>query len=362
MSKWSEEGLEPEQKQLVDAAFLWYRTKRGFPFPDVPYHLRWLEMRELVEVAAAQRANRMMFPAVSYRFPVTHVGVNTANSFHEHIWASHAKGAPSPLDAFQDDKVLKKALIMTLDYGEINDLNVRRKIRSVNGTQVCSNFRPATDPNGAIAPGSIAALFGSSLADDLQLAKDVPLPTTLGNTSVTFNGIPAPLFFVSSGQINAQFPFAVLPGEVSVQVKRGSETSAVQTVTIAAVSPGIYTLNQQDTGNGAILHAETFQAVNQSAPARPGEFLSIFCAGLGALQSPATSGDIPPTPPPQTTSQPQVNIAGIPGEVTYSGLAPGFVGLYQVNVQVPAGVPSGTQELQIIINGVPSNTVTIAVQ
>ncbi len=102
--------------------------------------------------------------------------------------------------------------------------------------------------------------------------------------------------------------------------------------------------------------------VSQSAPARPGELLSIFCAGLGALQSPVTSGDIPPTPPPQTTSQPQVNIAGIPAPVSFSGLAPGFVGLYQVDVQVPAGVPSGTHNLEIIINGVPSNTVTIAVQ
>ena len=57
-----------------------------------------------------------------------------------------------------------------------------------------------------------------------------------------------------------------------------------------------------------------------------------------------------------------VNIAGIAADVAFSGLAPGFVGLYQVNVQVPAGVPSGTQEVEILINGVPGNTVTIAVQ
>ncbi|MCH7979120.1 MAG: hypothetical protein IH935_09115 [Acidobacteria bacterium] len=236
----------------------------------------------------------------------------------------------------------------------------------VNG----ASFRPATDLGGALAPGSIVAIFGNNLADDLQLATAVPLPTTLGNTSVTFNGISAPLFFVSPTQINAQVPFDVLPGEVSVQVKRGSETSASQTVSVAAVSPGIFALNQQGTGQGAVLIANTaiFAAPSGSIPgreARPAnrlEFISIFAVGLGPLQSPATSGDIPPTPPPQTTSQPQVNIAGIPGEVTYSGLAPGFVGLYQVNVQVPAGVPSGTQNLEIIINGVPSNTITIAVQ
>ena len=74
------------------------------------------------------------------------------------------------------------------------------------------------------------------------------------------------------------------------------------------------------------------------------------------------SGEPPPIPPPETVSTPQVNIAGIPATLSFSGAAPTFVGLYQVNVQVPAGVPSGTQDLQIIINGVPSNTVTIAVE
>ena len=111
----------------------------------------------------------------------------------------------------------------------------------VNG----ASFRPATDLGGALAPGSIVAIFGTNLADDLQLATAVPLPTTLGNTSVTFNGISAPLFFVASTQINAQVPFDAMPGEVSAQVKRGSETSTAQTVSVAAVSPGIFALNQK---------------------------------------------------------------------------------------------------------------------
>ncbi len=68
------------------------------------------------------------------------------------------------------------------------------------------------------------------------------------------------------------------------------------------------------------------------------------------------------SPPPRTMSTPQVNIAGIPAQGSYSGLAPGFVGLYQVNVQLPAGAPSSTQNLEIISNGVPSNPVTIAVE
>ncbi len=153
-------------------------------------------------------------------------------------------------------------------------------------------------------------------------------------------------------------------GAVMVQVRRGSETSEAQPIGIAAVSPGIFTLNAQGTGAGAILHAEDFQPVSDSAPAQAGEFLMIFCTGLGPVQPEVPSGDVAPSTEPlaETLSTPLVNIAGIPAQVTFSGLASGFVGLYQVNVQVPGGVPSGTQNVEIIIDGVPGNTVTIAVQ
>ena len=240
----------------------------------------------------------------------------------------------------------------------------------VNG----ASFRPATDPNGAVTPGAIVSIFGANLAGETQLAMTVPLstrlPDTAEGTSVTFNipgtSISAPLFFVSSAQINAQIPFGVPvgTGTVSVQVHRGDETSAAQPVQVADVSPGIFTVNQQGTGAGAILHADNFQAVSASAPARPGEFLLIFCTGLGPVDPPVPSGDIAPAEPlARTITTPLVNIGGMPAQVTFSGLAPGFVGLYQVNVQVAQGVVSGAQEIEIIINGVPSReNVTIAVQ
>ncbi len=238
----------------------------------------------------------------------------------------------------------------------------------VNG----ASFRAAADPNGAVAPGGLVAIFGANLAGETQLAMSVPLSTRLPDTpegtTVTFtagNDYEAPLFFVSAGQINAQVPFEVTPGAVSVRVQRGSETSATQTVQVANVSPGIFTANQRGTGAGAILHADNFQAVSESDPARPGEFLLIFCTGLGPVDPPVSSGDLAPSAEPlaRTTSVPMVNIGGIPAQVTFSGLAPGFVGLYQVNLQVPAGVPSGAQEIEIIISGVPSReNVTIAVQ
>ena len=238
----------------------------------------------------------------------------------------------------------------------------------VNG----ASFRPTTEPNSAIALGASVAIFGTNLASTTEVATSVPLSTTLGETSVTFNDIPAPLFFVSGTQINAQVPFELMTGAgtVTVQVKRGSETSMEQPIGIAAVSPGIFTLNEQGTGQGAILIANTpFLAapagvLENSRPAQRGEFISIFCTGLGPVLPEVPSGNVAPSTEPlaETLSPTLVNIADIPALVTFSGLAPGFVGLYQVNVQVPMGVPSGVQEVEIIINGVPGNTVTIAVQ
>ena len=197
----------------------------------------------------------------------------------------------------------------------------------VNG----ASFRPATDPDGAIAPGAIVAIFGTDLAGGTQLASAVPLPTTLGDSRVTFNDIAAPLFFVSGGQINAQVSFELMTGAgtVTVQVKRGSETSAAQPIAIATVSPGIFTLNQQGTGQGAILIANTpFLAaptgvLKNSRPAQRGEFISIFCAGLGPVQPEVQSGDVAPSTEPlaRTVSLPMVNIAGIAADVTFSGLA-----------------------------------------
>ena len=112
-----------------------------------------------------------------------------------------------------------------------------------------------------------------------------------------------------------------------------------------------------------IVHAANFSLVSPASPARAGEYLSIFCTGLGALQHPVPTGDVPPLPAPQVTAVPEVTIGGVAAAVTFAGVAPGFVGLYQVNVQVAPGTPSGSEQLlQIRMNGVPGNTVTVAVQ
>jgi uncharacterized protein (TIGR03437 family) len=95
-------------------------------------------------------------------------------------------------------------------------------------------------------------------------------------------------------------------------------------------------------------------------PARAGDFLQVYATGLGAVAPAALTGFASPgSPPAETTLRPQVTIAGQAAPVVFSGLVPGFAGLYQVNVQVPAGIPPGVQNLALTINGASSNTVQI---
>jgi uncharacterized protein (TIGR03437 family) len=133
-------------------------------------------------------------------------------------------------------------------------------------------------------------------------------------------------------------------------------------VRVAPADPAIFTLNSEGSGAGAIEHGLTGQLVTNSNPAAAGEIISVYCTGLGAVNPPAVTGAAAPVPPPQTVLQVQAYIAGVPAQVTYAGLAPGFAGLYQINVQVPANTPSGVQDLQVWEAGASSNAVTVAIR
>jgi uncharacterized protein (TIGR03437 family) len=223
------------------------------------------------------------------------------------------------------------------------------------------------------AAGSIGSLFGTALASATTAAASLPLPTSLGGVSVRINNIAVPLFFVSAGQINFQFPWE-LTGVTSASATvtaRGS-TSSSQTVRLAAAGPGIFSTNSQGTGQGAIQIANTVTfaapagsiAGVDARPVKRGEFLTIYCTGLGDVDvRPANGAGAPANPVANTKTRPTVTIGAVDAPVSFAGLSPGFVALYQVNVQVPANAPSGAA-VQVVVTsgGVASNAVTIAVE
>jgi uncharacterized protein (TIGR03437 family) len=229
----------------------------------------------------------------------------------------------------------------------------------------------------ALAPGTIAAIFGSDLDDGSKnpfssFGVNGELLTTLGGASVTFNGIPAPIFSAFPGQLNVQIPLE-LAGQTSAQVvvTVASQSSAAQTVPVSSESPGIFSINQTGKGQGAIqiANSTTYAAPagsiggSQSRAVKAGEFVTIFCTGLGAVNdTPGTGKPASSNPLSKTTITPEVTIGGVLATVSFSGLAPGFVGEYQVDVQIPEGLSGGgAVPVVLSINGVQSNTVTIAI-
>ena len=151
--------------------------------------------------------------------------------------------------------------------------------------------------------------------------------------------------FVSRDQVNAQLP-AELPesGRQALQVMVGDQTTAAQSVTLQPAAPGVFTVHQSGQGQGVIVDTN-FQLVDANRPARAGDVVAIFCTGLGVTDPPVPSGQAGNGQ--RVAAQVTVTIGGREARVSFAGLAPGFVGLYQVNVEVPAGLPAGNHEVLV---------------
>lgn len=219
-----------------------------------------------------------------------------------------------------------------------------------------------------VAPGSIVSIFADELAPSEGSAAAVPLPRTLNGLRIRIAGEDAALFFVSSAQANAQIPWqaAGAAARAMTAIRAGRESNSLE-IPIAAAHPGLFSMDQSGSGQGAVLIsgvgiAAPVGAFPGSRPARIGEFLEIYAAGLGAVDSPPPTGEAA-IGAPATLAQPTVRIGVEPARVVFSGLAPGFVGVYQVNVQLVGDFPSGAAvPLTLFIDGIESNTVTVAIE
>jgi uncharacterized protein (TIGR03437 family) len=172
------------------------------------------------------------------------------------------------------------------------------------------------------------------------------------------------LIYVSSGQINCQVPFE-LAGQTStpVMVQTDGAPSSPVTLPLAATAPGIFTVTLSGRTQGAVLNQD-YSLNTPSSPARAGDVIQIFATGQGAVNNPPATGAGAPSDPLATTvATPVALIGGVQAPVLFSGLAPGFAGLWQVNARVPTGVPAGDSvSLQIVHGGAISNTTIIAVR
>ena len=220
-----------------------------------------------------------------------------------------------------------------------------------------------------LAPGSLASLFGVGMvpASVSAQATTIPLPASLGGLSLTVGGIPAPLMYVSSTQVNFQVPWTVPTGPADVVATVNGTPLPKLTVTIGAVEPGIFSVGY-GTGQAIAINSDGSLTAPANSipgyatrPAKPGETIIILATGLGAVSPSIATGAAASDGIRNTTVIPAVLINGTAATVAFHGLSPQFVGVNQLNVVVPS-VSAGVVSLQIDAGGVrTTDKVTIAI-
>ncbi|MBI4442717.1 MAG: hypothetical protein HY649_05010 [Acidobacteria bacterium] len=240
-------------------------------------------------------------------------------------------------------------------------------------------IRPAAMNNAAsfstdiaVSPGGLFTLWGRNLARQTMEASFVSCPGTgepkclprqMGGATLKVGGAEAPLLYVSPFQINAQFPFEIPPGPATVTVVLDGVEGGSLNATVTAASPGLFTVSRDGKGTGIFQHSSNYQLVTESNPARPGEVVIVYATGLGAVLPAVPSGAAPPLQPTSSASATvTAEIGGQDARVHFAGLAPEFVGLYQLNVEVPSGLATrGNVPLLLRVAGTPSNTATMPI-
>lgn len=206
----------------------------------------------------------------------------------------------------------------------------------------------------AVAPGSLVSIFGSQLSLISAGVTTLPLPISFADVEVLVNGFPAPLLYVSAGQINAQIPAGIPAGQVSLVVRNAGAVSAPFALTVQPSAPGLFQFQE------AAFAVNANGSINGSAnPAPAGSYISVYLTGSAALQATAVDGepaDVNGAYP--GTNNVQATVGGVPASVQYAGPAPNYVGLIQMNLQVPA-LPAGTYPVAISVDGASANQANV---
>jgi uncharacterized protein (TIGR03437 family) len=221
---------------------------------------------------------------------------------------------------------------------------------------------------GSLAPGQIFSVFGENLGPEIAaLGRFNPLTglldTSIAGVAVVVNGEPAPLFYVSEGQINAQAPYEIAGSSTAViEISRNGVSSGPITIPGGSADPALFqipgtpsavVLNQNRSINGA------------SRPAARGSIVSFFGTGQGDVRPALATGEAAAAAPlSRFVRDVSVEIGGIPAKISFAGMAPTFVGLFQINAFVPATSASGAQvPVRITVDGVASQPgTTMAVE
>ena len=228
---------------------------------------------------------------------------------------------------------------------------------AINAGGVANSASGAT----TLAPGSLATAYGTYFTPVTAHAS-APLPKTLGEVSVTVNGVAAPISFVNPTQVNFQVPWGTQTGPANITVSQAGGAGNTVSAPVAAAAPGLFVTT---AGRAVAQNYPDYSLNSSSNPIAAGGIVIAYLTGIGAVIPAGVIADGAATP-----ASPLLNaavgcgatIGGIAAPVGFMGLTPGYVGLAQANITVPKGVASGSNPLVVTCNGQASNAAAISVK
>jgi uncharacterized protein (TIGR03437 family) len=214
-------------------------------------------------------------------------------------------------------------------------------------------------PSSTVAPGSIIAIYGQSLAPTLEVGPVNPLSQSIAGVSVSVNDFILPLLFVSPEQINAQVPLELPDGNYTMQIHSVGQPDVTGSFTVARNAPGLFS-QTVDSQTYAVAFHEDGTLVSPSSPAKAGETVSLLGTGLGPFKGHMVDGFFPPDPPPALADSVSIAAGSHAPNTMWVGAAPGYTGLALTKFQVPHGMATGTNvPITVSVNGVKSNAVML---
>lgn len=223
---------------------------------------------------------------------------------------------------------------------------------SSGGTPSIAGLANAASFKQTFAPGMVLSIFGSELAPAIWTSGALPLPVQLAGVSVTINGVNAPIYYISPGQLNVQIPYET-PANAAVPVIVNNNGQRAQSaLSMAAVAPALFT-----DSTGALVPSKT---------GTRGQVITLFLTGIGAV-SPGVATGAAPSSGTAVASLPapvqlvRVTIGGVAAPVQFAGIPPGLVGVAQINCQVAVSTPVGKQQVVVTVGGVGAASATLTV-
>jgi uncharacterized protein (TIGR03437 family) len=224
---------------------------------------------------------------------------------------------------------------------------------SSTGTPSIAGMANGASFTQAFSPGAILSVFGSQLAPSAGSASSVPLPISMAGVAATVNGVAAPLYYVSPGQLNIQIPYETAVNATATVSVNNNGQVASKTFFVAAAAPGVF-FNSQ---NGLIV---------PTGSASRGQIITLFITGAGTVTPAIATGAAPasgtaianlPRPSQSTT----VTVGGVTAASEFIGIPVGLVGVTQINFQVPTSIGIGTQPVIVSTGGVSSPSAQLSV-